>query len=170
TRFEDDLLIERSDPENPQLVSLKPRFFDEDACHALLPELDPEARSLAQKQIDEASASPNANANESLPGADRRNRFSGDPALVDDGSRESAGKGLERYSLDELLRLGGRALEAYDYEACEAYYCRAFALSHGGLEAARSLLEFFVDHLAAYEKAMDLAGSLSADAKKNKDV
>ncbi|MCP4694374.1 MAG: hypothetical protein GY859_40465, partial [Desulfobacterales bacterium] len=46
----------------------------------------------------------------------------------------------------------------------------AFALSHGGLEAARSLLEFFVDHLAAYEKAMDLAGSLSADAKKNKDV
>ncbi len=169
-RFSEDLLVERADPENPQLISLKPRFFDEDACHALLPELDPEARSLAQGQIDEASLSPYAEANESLPGTEPAERSTGASTSIHNEAPDRAAWGLETHSLEELLRLGAHALAAYDYDACEDYYGRAFELSGGGLEAARPLLEFFVDHLAASEKAMKLAGSLSMSARKDKQI
>jgi hypothetical protein len=38
-------------------------------------------------------------------------------------------------------------------------------MSRGSVETARGILEFFVDHLAAYEKAAAIAESLSPSAK-----
>ncbi len=168
-RFSEDLLVEQVDPENPDLVSLKPRFFDEDACHALLPELDPEARSMARRQIDGALSS-SARPGESLAGTGAPHRIPDAPTSSGDGARSLAAMRGETRSLEDLLRLGGEAMGAYDYETCEDCYVRAFELSGGGLEAARPLLEFWVDHLAAYERAMALAGALSAGAKKDKRV
>ena len=157
-QFRDGLLVEQPDPGNPQVVSLKLQYFDEDACHALLPELDPDARSWVQRQIDEAVSQGGAETGEPPAGGLHRQSF--DDAAAD----------KEEYSQNELINLGRQALAEYDYDACENYFYRAFTLSRGGVEAAITILEFFVDHLAAYEKAAALADSLSPPAKKDGDV
>jgi hypothetical protein len=157
-QFRDGLLVEQPDPGNPQMVSLKLQYFDEDACHALLPELDPDARSWVQRQIDETVSQGGAETNESPAGGLHRQSF------------DDAAASKEEYSQNELINLGRQALAEYDYDACEGYFNRAFTLSRGSIEAALAILEFFVDHLAAYEKAAALADSLSPEAKKDGDV
>ena len=51
----DGLRVEQTDPEQPQLIGLRLQHFAEDACHALIPELDEDARSWVQRQIDEGN-------------------------------------------------------------------------------------------------------------------
>lgn len=156
-QFYDGLLVEQPDPGNPQLVSLNLRHFDEDACHALLPELDPDARSWVQRQIDEAASEGDAEADEP-------------PKTYGNVHENGKTPGKEEYSQNELIDLGRQALEEYDYNACEDYFYRAFIISRGGIDAALTILEFFVDHLAVYEKALALADSLSPGAEKDEDV
>jgi len=158
-KFYDGLLVEQPDPENPQMVSLKLQYFDEDACHTLVTELDPDARSWVQRQIDEAES--------------RGGTETGEPPTAalhqqSSGSRFAAGK--EEYSQTELIDLGRQALEEYDYDTCEDYFHRAFIMSRGAIDASLTILEFYVDHLGAYEKATALADSLSASVKKDEDV
>jgi tetratricopeptide (TPR) repeat protein len=160
-RFCDRLLVEQPDPENPQLVSLKLSYFDENACHALLPELDPDARSWVQRQIDEAGEPPAVGLHQ---------QSFGSPAAPGKVHGNDIAAVKEKYSQHELMDLGRKALAEYDYDSCEDYFYRAFIMSRGGIETARGILEFFVDHLAAYEKAAALAESLSPSAKKDEEV
>ncbi len=168
-QFYDGLLVEQPDPENPELVSLNLRYFDEDACHALLPELDPDARSWVQRQIDEAAREGDGEGSEPSP-TDLHQQPFDTRAAFRNVHQEGAAAGKEEYSQKELINLGRQALEEYDYIACEDYFYRAFKMSRGGIEAALTILEFFVDHLADYEKALALADSLPARTKKNEDV
>jgi len=168
-QFYDGLLVEQPDPGNPQLVSLDLRYFDEDACHALIPELDPDARSWVQSQIDEAASKGDTEANEILPTDPDQQSFDTHAAFQDIHQTDTTA-GTEEYSQKELINRGRQALEEYDYIACEDYFYRAFQISRGGIEAALTLLEFFVDHLADYEKALALADALPAKTKKNEDV
>jgi hypothetical protein len=157
-QFCDGLLVGQPDPGNPQMISLKLQYFDGDACHALLPELDPDARSWAQRQIDEAVSQGGAEIGEPPAAGLHRQSFDGTNA------------GKEEYSQNQLIDLGRQALEEYDYETCDDYFYRAFIMSRGGIEAALTILEFYVNHLALYEKAIALADSLSASAKKDEDI
>ncbi|NIM10557.1 MAG: hypothetical protein GTO45_01055, partial [Candidatus Aminicenantes bacterium] len=167
--FYDGLLVEQPDPENPQMVSLKLQYFDDDACHALLPELDPDARSWAQRQIDEAASQGGADTGEP-PAAGLHRQSSGSLAAFGNIHESDTAADKKEYSPNELINWGRQALEEYDYETCEDYFYRAFIMSRGSIEAALTILEFFVDHLAAYEKAIALMDSLSASAKKDEDV
>ncbi len=168
-QFYDGLLVEQPDPGNQQLVSLNLRYFDEDACHALLPELDPDARSWVQRQIDEAASEGDAEA-DGPRSTDVHQQSFDTQAAVGDVHENGKTSGKEEYSLNELIDLGRQALEEYDYNACEDYFYRAFIISRGGIDAALTILEFFVDHLADYEKALALADSLSPGAEKDEDV
>ncbi len=169
--FHDGLLVEASvpGPENSRIVSLKLRNFDEDACHASLAELDADARSWVQRQIDEAISQGVAGSGEPLTAGLHR-QPSGSPGAFGNFHENGATAAKKEYSPNELIDLGRQALEEYDYATCEDYYRGAFTISRGGIEAALPILEFFVDHLAAYEKAIALTDSLSESAKKDEDV
>jgi hypothetical protein len=168
-QFYDGLLVEQPDPGNPQVVSLDLRYFDEDACHALIPELDPDARSWVQSQIDEAASKWDTEANGILPTNPDQQSFDTRAAFQDVHQKDTFAV-KEEYSQKELINRGRQALEEYDYIACEDYFYRAFQISRGGIEATLTILEFFVDHLADYEKALALEAALPASTKKNEDV
>jgi len=166
-RFHDGLRVTQPDPENPRLVALNLRHFDEDACHALVDELDEDARAWTQRQIDEALTDVIIESTESSGKSIHYHK----PSSAAQYSQRSNEKEIEEdLSKDELINLGQNALTEYDYDACEAYYRRALKLSPDDLDPVLSLLELFVDHLAAYEKAMDLSNSISTSVKKNEKV
>ncbi|HEY4490518.1 MAG TPA: hypothetical protein VI958_00910, partial [Acidobacteriota bacterium] len=151
------LRIEQADPEQPQLIGLRLRHFADDACHTFIQELDEDARSWVQRQIDEGNF---VNAPDSSP------EMSSSSLPYFKGQCETA----DRLSSEELLDSGRKALEEYDYEQCEFYYRQAWERSPGNVESALSLLDLWVNSLASYEKALAFAESIPNLVKKNKDV
>jgi len=151
------LRIEQADPEQPHLIGLRLRHFADDACHAFIQELDEDARSWVQRQIDKGQF---VNALNSAPemSASIRTYLKGQPETADTASSE------------ELLASGRKAFDEYDYEQCEFYYQQAWERSPGHVQAALSLLDLWVNYLASYEKALAFAESFSHLVKKNKDM
>jgi hypothetical protein len=70
----------------------------------------------------------------------------------------------------ELVQRGLEAIAEYDYELARTLLTRAFDQSGGGEAAARTLLTLLVDHLAAYQEAIELGQRLSLDALHSPDV
>jgi len=183
-RFKERLIVEQPEPENPLLVGLRLRHFDEevsrtievsqtiideldeDACHAIINELDEDARSWTQRQIDEALTD---NPFESTKTSKESIQYKS-TGPVD----YSPSKGIEEkeknLTKDELIALGQNALAEYDYDACEKYYHSALKASPDDSAPTLFLLELYVDYLAAYEKALELSNTISIGEKKNDKV
>jgi hypothetical protein len=169
-RFADALTIECPDPKNPELIGLRRTgFFDDDACHALVGELDHEAQDWVNRQLAARGQSPRRGRTDGGMGRSSRDAAAplaaqtGEPSLAQGSSAslrrsEDAGAG----SLAEILARGRQALAEYDYAACEE--CARAALARAGNDPAPALLllELFVDHLADDEQALALAASLPA--------
>jgi tetratricopeptide (TPR) repeat protein len=126
------------------------------ACHAVLAELDEDARSWVQRRLDEAVA-PEPATTPAAPPARASARSSG---LM---NGNAAGHLAESESLldgdvsaKELLARGHEAMAAYDYELARHAYERALASSGGDAAAAEALLGLLVEHLAAYAEAAAL--------------
>lgn len=165
-RFKESLQVEIPDPENPRLVGLRLLRFNEDACHAMIHELEDDAGSWVRRRIDEA---PTEKAGDS--GDVQETPGSSDPLSADSLSRDIGAEERDvDLTVDEWISLGKKALDAYDYEACERYYMHALKASSGGLEPALCVLELLVEHLAAYEKALDVSALFSAAAGKDQRV
>jgi hypothetical protein len=79
----------------------------------------------------------------------------------------ATGEGL---GADECIRLGKMALDRYDYDACEGYFRSALKASGGGVEAALSLLELYVDHLGGYDRALAVSADFSSAVLKDERV
>ena len=120
---------------------------DRDACHAVLDELNPDARAWVRLRLDlehgEEKDAPPLRA--SATAGATRSRAS---------SRPSAGS----------LEAGRRALEDYDFDGARAAFQEAFEASEGAPPAAVALLELLVDQLAAYGEALALAEGLSPES------
>ena len=122
------------EPAREGVVSIRHSLLDLDACHAVVDELDEDARSLVRWRLD-------AGNDESAPvgrasGPVARDTSDGDPSTR-----------------------GRRALEEYDYEEARSCFEAAWRAAAPGAEAtecARQLLELLVDHLADYEAALAL--------------
>ncbi len=157
-QFADSVTVMAVDPENAHLVSLQLKDFDEDGCHALLPELDDAARSWAQMQIDLQTATP-----------DRPNHYLEETAINKHSATETTEEipDLTDYSKNQLLRMGKQALVEYDFEQSERCFRNALDQSPDDSEAALALLEFYVDNLAAYEQAILVADRLPIKLKKD---
>ncbi|MEI7672790.1 MAG: hypothetical protein WCK00_11825, partial [Deltaproteobacteria bacterium] len=155
------LRVEQTDPDQPQLLGLRLRHFAEDACHAFIQELDEDARSWMQRQIDEGNFDNIPNSSSELSSF-RSSSFQDQPS--------PAAEITDNISAEELLDMGRKALEEYDYERCELYYRRAIAKAPGNVESVAALLDLWVNHLGADEKALDLAKSLSSLVKKDNNV
>ena len=152
-RFKEGLRVELPTAENPDLVGLRLSRFDEDACHALIRELDEDAASWLRRRIDEEEGVADAHA------GDRREFLEARDPATGNGLSEEMGLPLvdENLSADVCIRMGRKALDIYDYDACEKYFRSALRISGGRVEAAVGLLELYVDHLGVYEKALEVS-------------
>lgn len=163
-KFKNDLQV-IPDPNDERLVSLKLKYFDENACHAMVSELDDPARSWVQMEMNlETVQYPEFQKSTPVPSGMEDTKS---PAKTINTQMPLK---QEVYSSDELLVLGAKALEAYDYNACEHFLFRAFSVSRGALPAAQALFEFLVDYLAAYERAIELWDSLAKESRKDSKV
>ncbi len=71
----------------------------------------------------------------------------------------------ERLSIvEDLIEQGLQAIAEYDYEVARTALTRACELSGGAEAAARALLVLLVDHLAAYQDALEIGDHLSREA------
>lgn len=165
-RFHERLIVEQPESENPRLVGFRLRHFDEDACHAIIDELDEDARAWTQRQIDEALTGNPFEATETL----EKSLHYTSPGIADYSPGNRIKEREEDLTKDELMQLGQNALVEYDYDACEKYCRRALTLSRDDPNPALFLLELYVDHLAAYEKAIDLSKTISISLKANDKV
>ena len=165
-KFNDSLLVEQPDSSQPQLIGIKLKHFSEDACHTLLHELDPEAVSWVRSQIDGATDQYEINREENraseITSTGKKEPVAA--ALPETAAKplesNSGKKQKEEFSPNELLKLGNRAFEEYDYEATETFFYRAFSAAPNNLEIALNLFNFLVDSLAAYEKVVDYSATL----------
>ncbi len=164
-RFGDSLIVEE-EPGRPDIAGLKLRHFSEDACHAVVKELDDNARQWIYRHVSHAETQGHGDY----------------PAGSDDGAEKlrtdianrqtdahSADKDsrLDALSVEELIRTGRKALEEYDYDMCGKCFTRAFEMAPDNVEIAVTLLEFLVDFMGAYDKAFQLFQSMSLKLKKN---
>ena len=157
-QFPDEIVVSPM-PAQEGVVALHYRPHDRDACHAVVSDLDDDARSFVRLQLDLAAE-----------GVTR----SGAPAKeAQKGRPRSAPAPASRSAPDDprqLMRLGHEALEAYDFERAQACFEDAFSRSNGGTPEALALLEFLVDHLAAYPAALEHEARLSQAALRNERV
>lgn len=142
--FPDEIDAVEKDDE-PGVVSLHHRSFGIDACHALLAELDDDARARIQYVLDTARGSDEPPAPRVKAGPSRPMYAGPNPDLLDAST---------------LLSEGHAALEAYDYDLARQRYEAAFDATSGGKEAAHALLSLFVEHLGADEDALLFEGKL----------
>lgn len=123
-----DLEVER-DANDADVVSIRRRAHPADACHAVILELDDDARSWVRAQLDAASWVDNEA-----------------PADVVKEATQHEGSALDR---------ARAALAEYDYEAAKQLFESAAAT--GSREAVEQLIELNVDLLAADEDALRVA-------------
>ncbi len=157
-QFPDEIVVSPM-PAQEGVVALHYRPHDRDACHAIVSDLEDDARSFVRLQLDLA--------------ADGGTRS--DPTAKEEEKKRprSAPAPVPRSAPDdprELVRLGHEALEAYDFERAQACFEEAFSRSNGGTAEALALLEFLVDYLAAYPAALEHEARLAQAALRDERV
>lgn len=143
-RFADEIRVVRGD--EPGVVSLFHRYANEDACHAVINELDTDARAWVTYQLDvgaDAESHPHASAA---------------PRLRQSGG-ESAGAAHDG-NVSALVAAGERALDDYDFDQAAKHFAQAVQLSHGAVGPTQALLELWVERLGSDREALDLEASL----------
>ncbi len=131
------------DARGEHTVSLAHRFHPIDACHAVVADLDDDARAWVRWRLDTRDLL--------LP-----------PPLV------GAAVASATRDHDDPLRLGRAALAAFDFEAARYHMERAFAERPS--VTAPHLIELLVDHLCDDEAALSLADQLDDDARSRSEV
>jgi hypothetical protein len=168
-RFQGDIDV-RAEPREPGVVALSHIPSGLDACHAVIAELDDDARSWVQRAVDlaasEPGVSPPSDAPPPEPRADAAAAAAAGEAREaahDEAGAESAPSA--RYlSPAELLAAGKEAALEFDFVKARARFESALERSSGAASAASALLSLLVDHLAADEDALALEGKLSQGA------
>ncbi len=161
-RYEDSLVIESAGDTESDLVSIRLLHYDDDGCHALLSELDVDARSRCQRQLDLATlADDNAQEGKRSEPGNRRTTREGNSCLAIET------KDTRDTSIADLLSMSERALDAYDYDECERYLRAACSKSDKDPRVAASLLDFLVNTIADYDGALALVDTFPRAWRKN---
>lgn len=161
--FPDHLKVIQPDPQNPDLVSFSLLYSGKDACHALISELEEDARSWTLRYIDEDRGTPAADESANIvvppkaPGPD-----GGGAGAID--------ADISALSVEALMARGQDALEQFDYDTVETCFRQALQKSGGDVTPAMAITEFYVDYLAAYDAALDVTGMFGAPARKDKEI
>lgn len=143
-RFPNELQVISGDA--PGVVSLLHVYAGMDACHAVLDELEEDARSWVTFQLDTGAGGEIRQKTSEVPAA---KPSPSEPAGVAQGGEVST-----------LLAAGERALAEYDFEQAAAQFERALEANPGSIAATRALLELWIDRLAADGEALGLEARL----------
>ena len=149
-RFADDLDVE-ADPDAPGVVSIRRQHFPDDACHTVVDQLDEDSRLWVRRTLDMAT---------DVAG-------SSEPTLGDSGLQPTR---IDTGGSGEPLVAGQQALEQYEYETARTLFTQALRSSGGATREATALLDLLVDHLADDAGALQLARTLSLEARQNPGV
>ena len=158
----DSLLVGQEEGAGPDVISLRLRYFDEDACHALLPELDDDARSQVRRMLDEQGLDGDAGS------ASVSNR--GEPSGPVEEGDTADDPDVYRYTTAELVTRARRLLDEYDYQGCERFLPQACSQAGGDPTPWEALLELYIDHLAAYDRALDVAKGIPARLRQEERI
>jgi tetratricopeptide (TPR) repeat protein len=143
-RFPDE--IEVADTrDGSEIVVLTHRPTGLDACHALVEELDEDARSLVRR-IQDLERSEGQHAREQHP------------------VRSGRAPGRRSHDEGDALAQGQAALEAFDFERARERLTHALRVGEDRAGAAVALLDLLVDHLADDAAALELRDVLTAEA------
>jgi hypothetical protein len=152
------------DPTQPSVVSLQHVSGTRDACHALVAELDTDARSWVRRRLDEraAEAPRRSAAGNASPGG---SRVAGPSGGTVDGRTDAAPRRDDGDALSaaELVDRARGAIAEYDYEAAQRDLQAALARPGGSHVAARPLIELLVEHLGMDEEALATASESGLD-------
>ncbi len=161
TRFSDDIDAV-PEPNEPGVVALRHLPLDLDACHAVLTELDEDARSLVQHLLDtrDDTREDETNVSKNKKSSSYITRQLDDHALPNPN----------HFNVSRFLGEGHAALESYDYETARQCFEAAFEESRGGTEAALALLTLLVEQLGVDEEALGLEEKLDATAMDDRAV
>ena len=144
-KFREEVEVRPGQTEGVVLLVHRPSGAD--ACHAIVADLEPDARSWVQWQIDEANVvDVTQEEHTDIQTA------SHDKSSVQRSDETDRGP----LTVETLIRLGQEALEAFDYQEAETCFEEAYSLEPGNAGVASQLLEFFVEHLGAYEEGLAL--------------
>ncbi len=121
-----------------------------DACHAILSELSPDARSRVQAWLDHAEVGGTPGGD---PGPRRRRPASRPPRTAGDP-----------------LAAGRAALAEYDFEEAERRFREAADAAETSRDGARELLDLMVQTLADYEGAGRVFGSFAREVRRDPQV
>ncbi|TKD09262.1 hypothetical protein [Polyangium fumosum] len=152
TRFREAIEI-RPEPDEPGVVLLHHRPSNLDACHAVIAELDDDARSFVQRVVDTASfptIPPPEAPRKTTPRPNEATRAGG--------------------AVPDLLHAAEEALAAYDYELARTHLEEALARSGGDTQAASALLSLLVATLGVDAEALALEATLPAETLADVDV
>ncbi len=130
-----------------RIIAIGHRSRRIDACHAVVDDLDEDARSWVRFELDTRG------------GADREAL----PPVMAIASSPAAASGT--VTVEEELSAAERACTEYDYPAARSAFERAFAAAGGSVGTAIPLLGCLVDLFADYESAWDYREQLHARAR-----
>lgn len=165
--FAEDVGIEPCEQEG--IVLLRHKYSDLAATHAVVADLDEDARAWVQMQLDlgvvgrawAARPEDSEPAPGGRPGRAPRRRGPKD-------HKDGASSGLRDGHDGEVaasLAEGRAALASFDYEAARAAFERARALAPEAAWPTAALLDLLVNHLGLDEEALGLAGSVPVSAQ-----
>lgn len=155
-RFPERIRVRRTDVAG--VVSLLHGYVGLDACHAVVDELEEDARAWVTLQLDLDVAGTSPNASEARLSRDTETD-AGAP-VPDEGNR----------AVLLHLQAGKHALKRYDYETATREFEEALKSSDGGIEPARALLGLWVEALGADSSALDLEHRLPKATLLDPDV
>ncbi len=139
-----DLLVVERHPSDERVVSIQHRVAGRDACHAVAPSLDDDARRWVETELGLAERRAKAAGNTDAPARAER-------------KAPTAGPG-------DPLSAGRAALESYEYDEARRLFSQVLDRSPGNLSAAEALLDLLVNHLADDQAAVVLGERLVAPA------
>ncbi len=142
------------------VVSLDHRSGLRDACHAVLDELEPDARAWVQRQLD-FQAQPGVSQSEELQSEVLQSEVLAPELTIIEARSVPEDRAA---SIEELLARARQSIDSYDYEAAETQLALAFERSQGAIEAAQPYLELLVDLLGMDDEALRIEPLLASDA------
>lgn len=146
------------------IVRLRHRYVERGhACHAVIADLDEDARADVQRHLDTAIAK-----HEKPAWADAR--LGEQPSMTIGSTPQMERRGASDLPWPKLVERGRAALADYDYEVARADLEHAVNLSGGQAVAVLPLCELLVENLAADADALRLVPVLSATAQADSAV
>ena len=142
-RFPDSIIIDPPAPHAPDVVSIRLKFFTEDACHARIDTLDRDAAAIVRRLLRESQESLSPLPIQTFPQTDANKQ----PDRLPEQTTPTP---------ETLLDLGRKALESYDYTEAERLFSDAWSMS-GGIDALRELIDFHVEKIGRFDEAVRIA-------------